>query len=479
MVKGLEPWDVVEVTFFEPTGDESGWIGDDDYARSWSTNYFLADEDGGTRWTRYGAQDQVGDWSVQIRIDDSLRIVNYSYTKFRLPRLVSVRLGVPLYGCRSDEATIFFTDSVNFSVTVDMHANLEAAANFLEQRLGVRTSETPVIYMLGSQTDFQAAAAASGKEIGWEGGFFRSFGEHQGIFIQSDKQRTELYQALTHEYVHFLLDEVAGGRDLPAWLNEGLAGFYEFEIGMAGENPDASYTRMLRSSDRAKAAAAADRLFQLPQLESQREWNRRSADQAPLQYAQSQMAVRYVTERYGESALISIVHQVSAGSSIADAVEAVLGASYSRFEADFVQWLKAWDDPGRAAARPCLQVMSEMDDEQEEILTLRSQATKEWNLNFDRVKAEKSALELRDRSKALLDRSRLLKPPEPVVDLHASATQYFRVLNSWLTNRAAFFSTNSESKLRAANELIPEMSYRRRDFIDRHNDELFVMNMYD
>ena len=109
VVKGLEPWDVVEVTFFEPTGDESEWIGDDDYAPSWSTNYFLADEDGGTRWTRYGAQDQVGDWSVQIRIDDSLHIVNYSYTKFRLPRLVSVRLSVPLYGCRSDEATIFFT----------------------------------------------------------------------------------------------------------------------------------------------------------------------------------------------------------------------------------------------------------------------------------------------------------------------------------------------------------------------------------
>ena len=427
MVKGLEPWDVVEVTFFEPTGDESGWIGDDNYARSWSTNYSPANEDGGTRWTRYGAQDQVGDWSVQIRIDDSLRIVNYSYTKFRLPRLVSVRLGVPLYGCRSDEATIFFTDSVNFSVTVDMHANLEAAANFLEQRLGVRTSETPVIYMLGSQTDFQAAAAASGKDIGWEGGFFRSFGEHQGIFIQSDNQRTGLYQALTHEYVHFLLDEVAGGRDLPAWLNEGLAGFYEFEIGMAGENPDASYTRMLRSSDRAKAAAAADRLFQLPQLESQREWNRRSADQAPLQYAQSQMAVRYLTERYGESALISIVHQVSAGSSIAHAVEAVLGASYSRFEADFVQWLKAWDDPGRAEVRGFIQTLTEVGDEQQEIRDSRDEVVAEWGRNSDRVKAEQNLSFLHERADKLVERLGLLRPTPFAVDLHDALSHTWRL----------------------------------------------------
>ena len=302
VVMGLDSWDVVEVTFIEPSGQEAGWIGDDQYSRSWSTNYFLSDERGGTTLTRYGAQDQVGDWSVQIRIDDSLRIINYSYARFRLPRLVQVQLGVPLFGCRSDEAVIFFSDSVNFSVTVGMHQRLRFAADLLEERLGIRTEALPVIYMMGNQSDFDSAARASGKEPGWEAGFFRSHGELRGIFMQSDSQRTELYHTLPHEYIHFLMDEVLQGAELPAWLNEGLAGYYEFEVGMEGDLPGASYTRMLRSADRAREAANEGRLFSLPELESQREWNGRPRDVVSLQYAQSHMLVRYLTERYSDAA---------------------------------------------------------------------------------------------------------------------------------------------------------------------------------
>ena len=282
VVTGLNSWDVVEVTFIEPSGQEARWIGDDQYSRSWSTNYFLSDERGGTMWTRYGAQDQVGDWSVRIRIDDSVRIINYSYARFRLPRLVHVQLGVPLFGCRSDEAVIFFSDSVNFSVTVGMHERLRFAADLLEKRLGIRTEALPVIYMLGSRSDFESAARASGKDPGWEAGFFRSHGELRGIFMHSDIQRTDLYHRLTHEYVHFLIDEVLQGAELPAWLNEGLAGYYEFEAGLKGDLPDASYTRMLHSADRVRDAADEDGLFRLPELESQREWNHRPGNVVSL-----------------------------------------------------------------------------------------------------------------------------------------------------------------------------------------------------
>ena len=215
-VTGLQPWDILEVAFFEPSGEEAGWIGDDHYARSWSTNYFLADENGEARWTRYGAQDQVRDWSVQV------------------------------------------------------------------------------IYMLGDQSDFEKAERAVGVEPGWEAGFFQSKGEYRGIFIQSDTQQTNLYHALTHEYVHFLMHEIARRQKLPAWLNEGMAGYYEFEVGSHGDFPDASYTRMLRSADRAQSATADGQLLRLPQLESHREWNNRANELVPLQYAQSHMAVRYL-----------------------------------------------------------------------------------------------------------------------------------------------------------------------------------------
>ncbi len=476
---GLQPWDVVEVTFFEPSGEKAGWIGDDHYTRSWATNYFLANEDGSARWVRYGAQDQVGDWSAQVKIDDSLRIINYSYTKFELPRLVSVRLGVPLYGCRSDEATIFFSDSVNFSVTVDMHANLKFTADLLEDRLGVRTAEIPVIYMLGNQADFESAERAAGIKPGWEGGFFLSYGEYQGIFIQSDKQKTPLYHTLTHEYVHFLLDEIAQGKELPAWLNEGLAGYYEFEVGSHGDLPDASYTRMLWSADLTQTAETEGRLFLLSQLESQQDWNNRAAPLVSLQYAQSHMAVRYLSERYGESASIKIVQQISMGETLDAAIQTVTGVGYPQIESDFTAWLTAWDDPDRAATRPYLEVMDELADEQAAIRELREELIKEWNLHFNRVTAEEKGTALQERSKALVERADGLQPPEFVADLHEAATAYFHILDAWLSDDLAFFSTYSQSRRLAANAMIPEVNYRKVDFGQRLDDAKYTLRLWD
>ena len=479
VVTGLDPWDVVEVTFVQPSGQEARWIGEDQYPRSWSTNYFLSDEDGGTAWTRYGAQDRVGDWSVRIRIGDSLRIINYSYTRFRLPRLVQVQLGVPLYGCRSDEAVIFFSDSVNFSVTVGMHQRLRFAADLLEERLGIRTESLPVIYMLGSRPDFESAARASGKDPGWEAGFFRSYGELRGIFMQSDTQRTDLYHLLTHEYIHFLMDEVLQGAELPAWLNEGLADYYEFEVGMKGDLPDASYTRMLRSADRAREAAGEDGLFRLPQLESQSEWNRRPQALVSLQYAQSHMAVRYLTGRYGNASPLRIAQLIAAGASVGDAVASVTGSSYGNFESEFIQWLKSWDDPARAAARPYLQALQEMDAEQKDLRAFRAEAIREWGRSFNRVTAEQNASSVHRRAEALASRIGDMHPTPFVAGLHEAATAYFEVLEEWLRFDYEFMSTALDSKRLAANALIPQVNYRRVDFSSQLDDALFIMNLYD
>ena len=479
VVTGLDSWDVVEVTFVEPSGREARWIGDDQYSRSWSTNYFLSDESGGTTWTRYGAQDQVGDWSVRIRIDDSLRIINYSYARFRLPRLVHIQLGVPLYGCRSDEAVIFFSDSVNFSVTVDMHERLSFAADLLEERLGIRTEALPVIYMLGNQSDFESAARASGNDPCWEAGFFRSYGELRGIFMQSDTQRTDLYHTLTHEYIHFLMDEVLQGVELPAWLNEGLADYYEFEVGLQGDLPDASYTRMLRSADRAREAADEDRLFRLSQLESQREWNRRPEARVSLQYAQSHMVVRYLIERYGDAAPLRIAEIIAAGNSVGDAVASVTGSSYGDFELAFIQWLKSWDEPARAAARPYLQALQEIDAEQRDLRAFRAEAIKEWGRSFNRVTAEQNASSVHRRATALTSRIGTLQTTPFVDDLHEAATAYFDVLEEWLKFDYEFMSTALESKRLAANALIPQVDYRRVDFSSQLDAALFIMNLYE
>ena len=369
--------------------------------------------------------------------------------------------------------------SVNFSVTVGMHERLRFAADLLEKRLGVRTEALPVIYMLGSRQDFESAARASGKEPGWEAGFFRSHGELRGISMQSDSQRTELYHTLTHEYIHFLMDEVLQGAELPAWLNEGLAGYYEFEVGMMGDLPDASYTRMLRSASRAREAADKDGLFRLPELESQRESNRRPRDVVSLQYAQSHMVVRYLTERFGDVAPLDIARLIGAGGSVGNAVASITGSSYGDFESEFIQWLKSWDDPVRAAARPYLQALEEMDAEQRDLRAFRAEAIREWGRSFNRVTAEENASAVHQRAAALDSQISALQPTPFVAGLHDAATAYFEVLEEWLKFDYEFMNTALESKRLAADALIPQVNYHQVDFSSNLFDALFIMNLYD
>ena len=475
---GLEPWDILEVTFIEPNGQEAGWVADAHYTQRWTTNYFLADRNGEAHWTRYGAQDQAGDWTVHVRIDDTLSIIRYSYRKFAVPRQVHVQLGAPLFGCRSDEAVIFFSDSVNFAVTVDLHARLEFAADLMERELGVRTSAIPVIYMLGNQADFERVQRASGEEPGWEAGFFRSYGDYQGIFIQSDKQKTDVYHTLTHEYVHFLLDEISGGADLPAWVNEGLAEYYEYAVGRQGDFPDASYARMLRSGDTARDAAVDNRLLPLSQLESQREWGQRDISLVPLQYTQSHMAVRYLIAQYGQSAPIEIVRQIASGADLDAAIPAVTGVGYPQFESDFRRWLANWDDPVRASVRPYLATLDDLADEQEAIYEMRREAIREWNLNFDRVQSKAASAVISERAERLLQRANALTPAPYVGELHDSATSYFRILSAWLAEDLGFLSDGLESSRLAANAMIPEVTYRSVDFRQRLSDTKFILNLH-
>ena len=69
------------------------------------------------------------------------------------------------------------------------------------------------------------------------------------------------------------------------------------------------------------------------------------------------MAVRYLSEAYGETAPIRIVQRVGSGAALSEAIQEVAGVDYAEMEADFVEWLKKWDDPDRAAARPYVQAL--------------------------------------------------------------------------------------------------------------------------
>ena len=200
--------------------------------------------------------------------------------------------------------------------------------------------------MLGSRPDFDSAARVSGKEPGWEACFFRSYGELRGIFIQSDRQRTNLYHTLTHEYVHFLMDEVLQGAELPAWLNEGLAEYYEFEVGMKGDCP------MLLHADVAHGPTGPGRpptrtgCFACRNWKAKREWKPSPPTTwYPCVRPSHCGALPDRTLRRRRS--LDIARLNRRGNSVGDARG--LGYRSSTATSNRVhQWLKSWDDPARA-----------------------------------------------------------------------------------------------------------------------------------
>ncbi len=444
---GLNSGEWVEVTFVDPEGQEAGWVTDEDARASWTTQPFRADDHGTVGWVRYGAQDQPGDWSVSIQSGGSASMVKYKTTPFRLPLMsVCTVLGVRLVNCHSEQAEILFSDSVHFAMTVDMHRQLERAVGLLEERLGVRSSEVPVIHLVGSKNELDTVNRATGGEPRWEAGFFRSWGDNPGIYAHTDKPLTDVYNMLTHEYVHFLIYEISGGEVLPAWLNEGLAEYYAFEVGLLGERPQATVWRMLRSADQAREAAEAGNLFPLSELESQRDWNSRNGgERVSLQYSHSHMLVRYITESYGAAAPLRMVERIGDGETLASAVRAVASVDYPQLEQDFVTWLVQWDEPVRAESRPYIQTLDELLAARHTIRERREVLIKEWNLGFDRA-ASKAAMEpLVEEMAGLMQRLEEASTPESLSDLHEAALTYLGAYQEFINEDLKFFSTGQPS----------------------------------
>jgi hypothetical protein len=151
--------------------------------------------------------------------------------------------------------------------------------------------------------------------------------------MRTDLLITEVKRIMVHEYVHLVFDGVAQGRALPAWLSEGLAKYYEFDVGLAGDRPNTTKLRLIRSADEARAAANSGSLFPLSSLESQLVWNSRTdPDEIGLQYSEAYMAVRYLTETYGAQSPVNMVRSIGFGASLESSVLSATGVDYATLQ---------------------------------------------------------------------------------------------------------------------------------------------------
>ncbi len=123
----------------------------------------------------------------------------------------------------------------------------------------------------------------------------------------------ELERVLAHEFTHALVRGLAP-RGVPVWLNEGLAVYFE------AVDLSAAEARLRRTGSALPLEALAQ------------SFERLAADQVPLAYAQSGLAVRAMAEYSGMPAVAALVTDLAAGVPFGAAFERRILMTYEDFQ---------------------------------------------------------------------------------------------------------------------------------------------------
>ena len=459
---GLPPWERVDVTFTDPVGTRVGWIDVNDQVLGRSdgsavtTLTVYADDAGETSWTRYGIQDAEGTWRVTLDFDDRKESVAYQLQELRLTGLESFHLGPHLSGLHGPEAGVFFSDDVHPALAVAVQDRLALASAQMEAAVGEPLAPVPDLYMVGSRVTLDNLSQATLVTLGWEGGYYRSYSFKPGIYLLADALRSGLESVVVHEYIHHVVEEIGGGESLPAWLHEGLAEFYESELGLGRPRPNAFRLHLLRSADSAQAAALSKTLFPLAAMESQAAWNNRSdPDEISLQYDQAYMAVRFMSETFGSSSPFAALREIASGTDFPEALQSATTLTYEDFESRFVEWLSSWEDPDRTDAAEYLQALDPLMAQLVNVLNRRA-------ANFQRKLSDDESVaaytEIVSDAQEAVDGLARITPPGSLHKIHADAVQTFDLVVNWLGMELEYRKTLNFIHQENANALLPEVN---------------------
>ncbi len=149
---------------------------------------------------------------------------------------------------------------------------------------------------------------------GWSGGIYD--GKIRLPIGGIEKETPGLRRLLFHEYTHAAVRAITAR--CPAWLNEGLAQYFE---GLQVET---------RHQDNIRKTAQTGKIPPLSSLEGS--FTGLNADQARLAYLFSLSSVRYLIDNFGMYRAKAVLDELSAGADIRKAVGSGVTLSYEEFE---------------------------------------------------------------------------------------------------------------------------------------------------
>jgi tetratricopeptide (TPR) repeat protein len=222
---------------------------------------------------------------------------------------------------KDDRFTIRFDGPVQEKLAVRAASVLYAAFWRIGKTLGAYPSAS-INVVLYSDRQFHDITGAPE----WAGG---GFDGQIRMPVQGAAQNLPQFdRVLTHELTHAMLKSVAP-RNLPAWLNEGLAMYCE------GRDSALSGRRL-----------AEARLF-VPLAALRTSFARLNAAQAVIAYEESAFATRILLDQIGPAGLGQLLQDLSTGQTLEQAIEQ-FGITFVAFEADLERRVGARRQPASA-----------------------------------------------------------------------------------------------------------------------------------
>ena len=427
-IQGLAPWEKITVQFFDPKGQPAEWITEsesylnDDNGNPVTERRLYASGQGRASWLRIGTKDQAGVWKVQITRNDGTTNMTYPVNQLPVTPIGAKTVGIEFHLYQGPVSNTYYTDKVPGALTVDLQNHLRSVADGLREVSGLQGNQTPNIYLVDTLDLLRQVSESTGSSLGFADGYYHSGGDDSGIYMHTDALLTGIQRLLTHEYVHLAVAETIGPVDLPAWLNEGTATYYEYLLNVGGDRANASRNPFYRSIGIAESAAKSGKLLALSGLEIQDDWNSQTEKEViDLQYAQSHMAVRYLADTYGNTAPIDIMKRMGTGATLHEAFVEIVGIQYSTFEQRFAGWLQSWEDPKRKVAAEYTRALNKLMDDRKSIDDRRTQDLLSAAPAADRVNTKR---ELLSDAEGLAERVKTLPAPSDLEPLHDAANLF-------------------------------------------------------
>jgi tetratricopeptide (TPR) repeat protein len=211
---------------------------------------------------------------------------------------------------KDDRFTVSFDGPVQQKLAVRATSVLYAAFWRIGTTLGAYPSASINVVLYSERQFYDITGAPE-----WAGGGFD--GQIRVPVHGAAQNLAQFDRVLTHELTHAMLKSIAP-RNLPAWLNEGLAMYCE------GRDTALSGRRL-----------AEARLF-VPLAALRTSFARLTAGQAATAYEESAFATGALLDRIGPSGLGELLQDLAAGQTMEQAIER-FGITFVAFEADLAQ----------------------------------------------------------------------------------------------------------------------------------------------